>query len=212
MRVAATSVADYLAKASSEQRPALIEVYEFVRAKIPEGYEEGLLYGAISWFVPPERYGRSYNGYPIAMASLATQKNHLGLYLNCGHMAGDQGALADAFAAAGKRLDMGKSCVRFRRTEDLALDAIGEYLASFPVDRFLAVYEDGQAGRKQKPIRWQRSPEAASAAPPVRTPSKMRAAAKASPAAKAKASPAAKAKAVAKAKPKAAKPTRERRR
>ncbi len=114
------------------------------------------MYGAVAWFVPPERYGKSYNGQPLTAVALAAQKQHLGLYLHCGYMADELAAVARGFAAAGKRLDMGKSCVRFQKAEDLALEVIGEYLSEVSVERFIADYERGQAGRKQKAIVWQR--------------------------------------------------------
>lgn len=114
------------------------------------------MYGAVAWFVPPERYGKSYNGQPLTAVALAAQKQHLGLYLHCGYMADELASVARGFAAAGKRLDMGKACVRFRKAEDLALEVIGDYLSEVSVERFVADYERGQAGRKQKPIVWQR--------------------------------------------------------
>lgn len=167
MRVEATSVAEYFEKVDPARRPALEAVAEVVRKHLPRGFEEGLLYGAVAWFVPPERYGKSYNGQPLAAVALATQKHHLGLYLHCGYMADELASVAKGFAAAGKRLDMGKSCVRFRHAEDLALEVIGNYLRGVSVERFLADYERGQAGRKQKPISWRRPP-AVAAAPAAR--------------------------------------------
>lgn len=156
MRVEATSVADYFEKVDPARRQALESVAAVVRARLPAGFEEGLMYGAVAWFVPPERYGKSYNGQPLTAVALAAQKQHLGLYLHCGYMADELASVARGFAAAGKRLDMGKSCVRFQKAEDLALEVIGEYLSEVSVERFVADYERGQAGRKQKAIVWQR--------------------------------------------------------
>lgn len=156
MRVEATSVAEYFEKVDPSRRGALEAVAKVVRARLPAGFEEGLMYGAVAWFVPPERYGKSYNGQPLTAVALAAQKQHLGLYLHCGYMADELASVARGFAAAGKRLDMGKACVRFRKAEDLALEVIGDYLSEVSVERFVADYERGQAGRKQKPIVWQR--------------------------------------------------------
>jgi hypothetical protein len=149
----AASADDYLARVSDEHRGALDAVREIVRSKLPPGFEEGVLHGMLSWFVPPERYGHTYNGQPLMVAALASQKNYLALYLN--GLYGNPEAeawFADAFARAGKKLDMGKSCVRFRSLNDLPLDVIGQVAARFTVDEIIATYERAQSGRKQKPV------------------------------------------------------------
>lgn len=105
-------------------------VRDLVNANLPDGYEEGLQYGMIGWYVPLERFPDTYNGRPLGLVGLASQKRYMSLYLNSVY--GDRPTEAwfrDRWAATGKRLDMGKSCVRFKRIEDLALDVIGETIA-----------------------------------------------------------------------------------
>ncbi len=153
MRIAASSVADYLSRLPTDHRVALTRVRDVVRRNLPPGFEEGLLFDMISWFIPPERYGHTYNGQPLIIAALASQKNYMALYLTGVYSDPAVSAwFANAFAATGKKLDMGKSCVRFRSLEDLPLDVIASAVSRVPVAAFITSYERVQAGRKQNPI------------------------------------------------------------
>jgi hypothetical protein len=138
----ATSVAGYLAELPKEKREVLAAVRAVIRKNLPGGYREGMLWGMIGYAIPLERYPETYNGQPLCYAALAAQKNHFALYLMSAY--GDPGEakrLKQGFAKAGKRLDMGKSCVRFRRLEDLPLDVIGKVIAATPPDVYIARYE-----------------------------------------------------------------------
>ena len=144
---AATSVDAYLAELPPERRGVVSTVRDLVNAHIPPGYEEGMAYGMIGWSIPLSRYPVTYNKQPLAYVALAAQKNAYSLYLMGVYGIGEQeGKLRDAAAAAGKKLDMGKSCLRFRKADDLPLQAIGQLIASMPVDDYIAAYE---ASRKQ---------------------------------------------------------------
>jgi Domain of unknown function (DU1801) len=123
----AETVAAYLAELPDERREAIGAVREVVLANLPDGFEEGMQYGMIGYYVPLERYPETYNGQPLGVAALASQKRHISLYL-MGIYANDDGAtwFRERWEAAGKRLDMGKSCVRFRRLEDVPLEVVGE--------------------------------------------------------------------------------------
>ncbi len=128
-----TSVDAYLASLAPDRREALEAVREVVLANLPDGFEEGMAYGMIGWYVPLSRFPDTYNGQPLGLAALASQKHYLSLYLNTVY--GDPETerwFRDRWASTGKRLDMGKSCVRFRRLEDLPLDVIGETIARTP--------------------------------------------------------------------------------
>jgi len=142
VRSDAATVEDYLAALGAERRDAIAQVRDAVNANLAEGFEEQMLYGMVSWVVPLERYPDTYNGAPLTIASLASQKNHMALYLNCAYA--DEGLherFADAWQATGRKLDMGKSCVRFRRIEDVALSAVGDAIAQTTVERHIAAYE-----------------------------------------------------------------------
>ncbi|HEU0036736.1 MAG TPA: DUF1801 domain-containing protein [Kofleriaceae bacterium] len=140
--MAATTVASYLAALPADRKAAIARVRETINANLPDGYEEGIQYGMISWYVPLSRYPDTYNGQPLALASLASQKSHMALYLISVY--GDPELarwFRQAFADAGKKLDMGKSCVRFKTLDALALDVIGETIAKVSVDDFIARQE-----------------------------------------------------------------------
>ena len=138
----ATTVAEYLAELPADRRKVIAAVRAVVRRNLPAGYKELVGYGMICYSVPLSSYPDTYNGQPLCYAALAAQKHYFALYLMSVY--GDAArttALQDAFKKAGKKLDMGKSCVRFRTLDDLPLDAIGHTIAATPVKAFIARYE-----------------------------------------------------------------------
>ena len=137
----AATVQDYLAELPEDRRPIVETVRQVVLDHLPEGFEEVMQYGMISYVVPLDRYPETYNGQALAAASLASQKRHLSLYLM--GVYGDEGAeawLRERWPAD-KRLDMGKSCLRFKRLDDLPLDLVGEVIARTSVDELIASHE-----------------------------------------------------------------------
>lgn len=140
---------EYIASLPPDRREALRTVRDVVRRNLPAGFEEGMHYGMIGWYVPLERFPNTYNGRPLGLAALASQKNYMSLYLNTVY--GDPTTEAwfkERYAASGKRLDMGKSCVRFRRLEDLPLDVIGDTIARVDLDAFLAAMEEARGSSR----------------------------------------------------------------
>ena len=138
----ATTVEDYLAELPAERRAVVAAVRDVVLRHLPPGYEETMNWGMISYEIPLARYPTTYNKQPLAYAALAAQKNHYALYLNGAYQQPARAsALEEGFARAGKKLDMGKSCLRFKRVDDLALDAVAESIASTPPEEFIAEYE-----------------------------------------------------------------------
>ena len=138
----AATVEQYLAELPEDRREVVRAVREMVLRNLPEGYRESMAFGMIGYGIPLERYPHTYNGQPLAYVGLAAQKNYYALYLMGPY--GDprqEKALRDAFAAAGKKLDMGKSCIIFRKLDDLPLDALGRIIASTPPDAYIASYE-----------------------------------------------------------------------
>ena len=141
----AATVAEYLAELPADRRDELERVRNLINSALPDGYREGMGYGMIGWVVPLERYPDTYNKQPLAYAALAAQKNSNSLYLNCVYASKERSErLKAAFAAAGKKLDMGKSCIRFKKAEDLALDAIAEEIASTAPDEYIRIYEEAR--------------------------------------------------------------------
>jgi len=131
-----------LAELPPERRETLARVREVIVRNLPAGYRESMSFGMISYGIPLERYPNTYNKQPLAYAALAAQKNYNALYLMSAYQDSDAEAqLRAAFAEAGLKLDMGKSCIRFKRAEDLPLPAIGELIAATPPEAHIAAYE-----------------------------------------------------------------------
>lgn len=146
----AATVEAYLAELPAERREAIEAVRRTILANLPDGYEEQMSFGMIGYVVPLSRYPDTYNKEPLALAALASQKRHMAVYLN--NVYGDPATLewfTAAYAASGKRLDMGKSCVRFKRLADLPLDVIGETVARTSLEEFLAFYESARSKAKR---------------------------------------------------------------
>ena len=137
----ASTVAGYLDELPAERRDALCAVRQVILDNLPSGYTETLSAGMIAYGVPLSRFPDTYNGQPLCYAALAAQKNYCSVYLMAVYGDPKRAAwLRDEFRRAGRKLDMGKSCVRFRRAEDLQLDAIGKVIASTPVEAYLDIY------------------------------------------------------------------------
>lgn len=138
----AKTIRDYLAELPAGRRDAVSAVRRVILDHLPKGYEEAIEWGMICYQVPLKIYPDTYNGRPLCYASLASQKQYMSLYLM--NVYGDPKTLAwfkDAFKKAGKKLDMGKSCVRFKKLDDLPLDIIGQAIARTPLKDYLAAYE-----------------------------------------------------------------------
>lgn len=150
-----TTPKEYLDALPEDRRKALRKVRAAVNKGLPKGYEEGIQYGMLGWYVPHRLYPDGYHcdpKQPVPFASVASQKNHMALYLMC--IYGDEDHRAwfeEAWKATGKRLDMGKGCVRFRTIEDVPLDVVTEAVSRVPVEKFLARYEASiPASRRRK--------------------------------------------------------------
>lgn len=151
MRSDAETVEDYLAGLPEDRREAVTAVRKVILENLPEGYREAMNWGMISYEVPLETYPDTYNGQPLMYAALASQKNHMAVYLTGIYMSEADGeAFEAAYRATGKRMDVGKSCVRFRKIDDLPLGLIGEVIARLPVEEFVARVADATSVRKAR--------------------------------------------------------------
>ncbi|HYW16669.1 MAG TPA: DUF1801 domain-containing protein [Allosphingosinicella sp.] len=136
----------YLDELPPERAALVSRLRDLINANLPDGYVERMSWGMISWEVPVERYPDTYNGQPLVYAGLAAQKNYTALYLNCVYASGERTErLKAGWSAAGRKLDMGKSCLRFKRAQDVAEEVLAQTIRSIPVDRFIAEYEAGRA-------------------------------------------------------------------
>lgn len=147
MKTGATTVEEYLDALPAERRDVVAKVRQMVLKNLPDGYRESLSWGLISYEIPLERYPDTYNKKPLTYVGLAAQKNHYALYLMGAYAKpGQAEALEQAFAKAGKKLDMGKSCLRFRKLDDLPLDAVGKIIASVPPEEMIAYAREAREG------------------------------------------------------------------
>jgi Domain of unknown function (DU1801) len=141
MKSSATSVEAYLAALPEDRRSAIETVRKVILDNLDEGYEEGIQYGMIGYYVPHRIYPAGYHcdpNQPLPFASLGSQKNHMAVYLMCiyGHEV-LRSWFEKAWVKAGKKLDMGKSCVRFKKLDDLALDVIAEAIRRVPARTYI---------------------------------------------------------------------------
>ena len=144
----AKNVYDYLSELPLPRREVIAAVRALVNRNLPSGYVETMNWGMISWEIPLARYPHTYNKQPLSFAALAAQKNHYALYLNSVYTDSDQeAALRAAYLAAGKPLDMGKSCLRFKRLEDVVQNAVAAAVAAVGVEDYIAHYEAGRSAR-----------------------------------------------------------------
>ena len=141
-RSGSTTVKEYLNELPADRRAVVSVVRKEILRHLPNGYRESMNWGMISYEVPLERYPNTYNKQPLGYVALAAQKNYFALYLMCVYQDPKREAwLKREFKKAGKRLNMGKSCVRFRKLEDLPLDVIGKVVASTSPEEFISAYE-----------------------------------------------------------------------
>ena len=142
MQSKAKTVQEYLSDLPNDRLEAIETVRDVILDNLPEGFEEVMNWGMITYQVPLSRYPDTYNKQPLMFAALASQKNHMAVYL-MGVYADDtsRSQFTAAYKATGKRLDMGKSCVRFRKLDDLPVELIGEAIAEYSVAEFINLTE-----------------------------------------------------------------------
>lgn len=145
MQSKATTVERYLAELPAERREAVEAVRSVIRKNLPKGYEEGMQYGMIGYYVPHSLYPAGYHcdpRQPLPFANLASQKNHMALYLMSCYLEPDEAKwFEQAWTKTGKKLDMGKSCVRFKKLDEVPLAVVGQAVKRVPVKKYIAQYE-----------------------------------------------------------------------
>jgi hypothetical protein len=165
MQSKATTVAEYIQSLPDDRRKAIEAVRKVVLKNLDPDYEEGMQYGMIGYYIPHRIFPAGYHcdpKQPLPFAGLASQKTHLSFYLMC--LYGDTDHykwFVQAWAATGRKLDMGKCCIRFKKVEDLALDVLGEAVRRVPVTGYIQFYEaslrrqdterEARKAAKQKP-------------------------------------------------------------
>jgi hypothetical protein len=154
MQSKATTVEQYLAELPEDRRKAIEAVRRVVLKNLDKDYEEGIQYGMIGYYVPFRVYPPGYHcdpNQPLPFAGLASQKNYMSLYLMCVYGDTDHSKwFQQAWAKTGKKLDMGKSCVRFKKLEDLALDVIAEAIKRVPAKKYIEYCEASVKSTKEQ--------------------------------------------------------------
>lgn len=151
MQSQADTVDEYIESLPEDRRAAISKLRALLRRRVPKGYRESMIWGAITWSVPLEKLPDTYNGQPLCYVALASQKNYNSLYLMSAY--GDPSEkrkLEAGFRKAGKKLDMGKSCVRFRTLDDLPLDLIGDIVAGVTPETYIAAYTKARGATAKK--------------------------------------------------------------
>jgi hypothetical protein len=156
MQSKASTVAEYLAALPADRRAAIEAVRKVILDNLDPEYEEGMAYGSIGYAVPHRVFPDGYHVDPkqgLPFAALASQKNYMAVYLMALYTGGDAALLKwfeKAWAAAGKRLDMGKACIRFKKLDDLALDVLGEAIRRVPARLFVERYIQARASQPRR--------------------------------------------------------------
>lgn len=149
MRSDAETVTDYLNELPDERRVALSVLRNVILDNLPDGYVESMNWGMISYEVPLEISGKTYNGKPLMYAALASQKNHMAIYL-CGLycVPGVKDKFLEVHVNSGRKVDMGAACIRFKKLEQLDLDAVGDVIGAVKPEAYAEI--SAQAHRKKK--------------------------------------------------------------
>ncbi|SRR5579871_4175932 len=158
MKSTVPTVPAYLRALPADRRAALGAVRDVILKNLDASYEEGMQYGMIGYYVPHRVYPQGYHcdpKQPLPFAALASQKNYMSLYLMsvyCGCADGSPGNkhsqwFREAWAKTGKKLDMGKACIRFKKVDDLPLDLIGEAIRRVPASMYIQFCESSLAPR-----------------------------------------------------------------
>ncbi len=155
MQSKAKTVKEYLAELPEDRRAAIQAVRKVILKNLDKGYEEGMQYGMIGYYIPHKLYPPGYScdpKQPLPFACLASQKNHMAVYLMCIYGGTENESwFRKEWAKTGKKLDMGKSCIRFKKLEDLPLDVIGKTIARVPLKEYIGYYESViKSGGKRK--------------------------------------------------------------
>lgn len=146
MRIEANSPDDYASKIPEERQEAFNRLRTVIQENIPDGFKETMSYGMPGFVVPKSIYPPGYHCAPnpeLPFVSFASQKNFIGLY-HMGIYANKE--LYDWFVAeyanhAKYKLDMGKSCIRFKRMDDIPFDLIGQLMQKMTTDDWVNLYE-----------------------------------------------------------------------
>ena len=150
----ATTVEEYLDELPEDRREAIAQVRKIILENLPQGYEEGIQWGDIGYFVPYSNYPDGYDSKPkerLQYIGLANQKNNMMIRFLCMYTNPEFRAdFEEEYRGSGKKLNMGGGCLRFTKVENLPLDVVAKLIAQLPVDKFVASYDQKRKVAKKK--------------------------------------------------------------
>ncbi|WP_162088492.1 DUF1801 domain-containing protein [Chryseobacterium aquaeductus] len=146
MQFPATSIEDYISQIPEERQVVFKKLFDTITENLPKGFQKGVSYGMVGWDVPLETFPAGYHctpGSPLPFMGLASQKNFIALY-HMGIYAKPE--LLDWFVAefpkhSKRKLDMGKSCIRFKKMDEIPFELIAELSKKMNVDEWISIYE-----------------------------------------------------------------------
>lgn len=147
MQIPSISVEEYISQIQEERQEVFKKMFDTVNDNLPQGFKQGVSYGMIGWNVPLETFPAGYHctpGSPLPFMSVASQKNFIALY-HMGMYAKPE--LLDWFVAefpkhSKRKLDMGKSCIRFKKIDEIPFELIAELSKKMTVDEWINIYEN----------------------------------------------------------------------
>jgi hypothetical protein len=136
------TVPAFLASLPPEKRAVVSGARKLVKANIPEGYAEFMSWGGINWGIPLSEFANTYNGHPLCYIALCANKHNVTLHLmGCYGDSNQTAFLKDEFKKAGKRFDMGKACLHFKKLDDLELKSVAKVIGSVTPAQYLEHYK-----------------------------------------------------------------------
>jgi uncharacterized protein YdhG (YjbR/CyaY superfamily) len=158
MRSEAATTAEYFANLPEDRKAAMTKLHTIIKSNLPKGFKEAMGYGMPGWVVPHTLFPAGYHcdpSQPLPFIGMASQKNYIALY----HMGlySDQSLLewfkAEWAKASKKKLDMGKSCIRFKKAEDIPYELIGELASKITpqewIEHYQSVFRASRTRQKQ---------------------------------------------------------------
>lgn len=147
MKIETSSVEEYLKAIPAERKDAFEKLRTTIKRNIPKGFQETLIYDMVGYVVPHDRYPGGYHvnpELPLHFCNIGSQKNFIGFYHSGLYALPElSNWFKEEYAKRAKyKLDMGKSCVRLKRMDDIPYDLIGELMAKIDVDQWIEVYEN----------------------------------------------------------------------
>ena len=146
MRYEAESIKDYISQLPEDRQPVIKKLRSIINKNLPKGFKEQLSYGMPGWVIPHSKYPDGYHcdpKLPVPFMSVASQKNFVALYHSGVYASPElyKWFISEYPNHSKRKLDMGKSCIRFKKMDDVPYDLIAELVTKMTPDDFIEIYE-----------------------------------------------------------------------